>query len=970
MALGSLAASLPEIAGGAAGAALLLAVGLWASRARNAWAVRSALASKGLQPPHTMFASYGERYLSRIVAVSGADTLSNEQRNDRVLALTGDLRVSLALAAALVLANLAVAPSAPLAPYGFYVALFCAAMGAAYGIVAVLEKRLLGRLLAGGPYVNPGWARRASRFTKLRFATLWFAFPALIGGLAKYGHDQHYDIFYDVLRFAPLAPLAVALVWPTLGRVLWACRVSVVSALVGYYLFLGVIQADDLFADTTYGAQPWLHVAFWTFVFAALAFIWALPVHFAARSALDRDPQAIGPDDVLSAALVRWTPRVLGMIPVASVLLGVFGAAIETRYAQALDYGLRPQFALLALGGWFTLGFVIVMMIERRNLVDRLLDGPHSGRSQTVVWVCALATSIVFAVLVLFPLHATQWLDRAALVPILLGSGVLLFGFLGRRSDEWRVPVLGFAIAACVLLTAANDKFDNVRPLPKAGAPHQASLPDAVQRWRAANHCDGDPKACPPALIVAADGGASRAGFFSAVVLGEILDQLSDASKPSKCADPQDPARCIFAFSGVSGGSLGLATVKAALLDADPGPPCKAIAASDPNRWRRCLGMLVAGDYLSPVFVGLAFRDELAPPIYPFNDPDVWGDRAALLEKAWERNYLAQKTGDSHASDCGSTTDAGLCRPFASSRTDGGWTPLLLLNGTSVQTGRRVIASELEPTWQTNHSEIVAMHPWAYDFFDIFQARCSDPGLNVKVDNCVPLRGNVNVRMSTAALLSARFPIISPAGHARMAGANPHGDEIVDGGYFENSGLTTALDVAAGLWALNLTPIVLSISNDPTVEKVQAVVAPNAAGAASSQNPVGLECSPGPPDLDVRSADANSFWSRAAELLEAPLNALLNTRDGHGDEASLALKERLQEWDAHVPNRCDPKNASFFPVRVYAEGSNFAMPDISMSWWLSPVVRNALDHQVDYPTNKSQIEALLKRLAKAGGDPH
>jgi len=954
--------------------AFLIAIYLWIKNAPNYSAIRSALLPKKLRLPEAMLAGYGATYLSEFIAAASEAKVGKDEsalQRYRVPTLQIDKRFAIAAAVALVLGNLAIAiaPYTPLRPYGVDLALFCAAMGAAYGISDVLEDRTLERVFSSGPGFEPKHATLASLWTRLKFATFYFAWPAAVGLLVKLGHDKAYDLFYGVLKLAPLVVLLVACFRSSLARVLWACRVSVVSALAGYYLFLSAIQAQDLFADTTYGGS-WWHIAFWTGVFAAVAFVWALPVHYAARAAIEGDGSAWYVDDVASEGLIRWTPRVLGVIPVVAVLLGVFGAALETRYAMSLEYGLAPQFVLLSLGGWFTMGFVILVMVERRNIVDRFLNGAHSRRSNAVVRLCAGLTAIVFLFLVSAPLHATQYLDRAALAPIVLGSGVLLFGLLSRLSDRVGVPILGLFIAALVILTASNARFNEVRPFPVKGAtPHQLGLVEAATAWSKANHCDLDhPAACPPTLIIAADGGASRAAYFSAAVVGAILDRLSSPvdgdPSSSKCVEADNPARCIFAFSGVSGGSLGLASVKAALLDAGHGPPCKPVRPEDTLSWRSCLERLVAGDYLSPVFVGLAFRDQLALPIPPFNKPEWWGDRAVLLEKAWERNYLAQTTGDRRARDCGDTkTDAGLCRPFATPRDDGRWTPLLLLNGTSVQTGRRVIVSEIHPILKKDdNSEPQALHPWAYDFFDIFGASCGSAKDDARPNNCASAAGadaqaSKNVRLSTAALLSARFPIISPAGHVHMDGAgNPHGDGIVDGGYFENSGLSTALDVAAGLRAMNLTPIVLSISNNPTVEKVQA--APGDQGED--------ECKSSSLHLEVRRAESDSIWVRAVEILYAPLAALVSTREGHADEAARALKLRLQEWDAHSPDACDPKYASFFPIRVYAQAAGFEMPDMSMSWWLSPVVKKALDRQLTHPRNKAQLSLLLGRLAREG----
>ena len=155
---------------------------------------------------------------------------------------------------------------------------------------------------------------------------------------------------------------------------------------------------------------------------------------------------------------------------------------------------------------------------------------------------------------------------------------------------------------------------------------------------------------------------------------------------------------------------------------------------------------------------------------------------------------------------------------------------------------------------------------------------------------------------------------------------------------------------------MGLTPIVLSISNGPTVEKVEKVK--NGGGEAE------IACNA--VTLDVNPAELDSILERAVEIGYAPLAGLFHTRDGHGDEATLTLKRRLTEWNAHSHDPCDARYASFFPVGVYPTGDTFTMPDLSMSWWLSPVVQKALDHQLDHPANRKQFERLVKRLADKG----
>jgi hypothetical protein len=85
--------------------------------------------------------------------------------------------------------------------------------------------------------------------------------------------------------------------------------------------------------------------------------------------------------------------------------------------------------------------------------------------------------------------------------------------------------------------------------------------------------------------------------------------------------------------------------------------------------------------------------------------------------------------------------------------------PNLFLNGTSVETGKRIIASNL----RINN-----------DFTDSTDASDALDGV---------------LRVSTAVHMSARFTYVSPAGGLRS------GDHVVDGGYFENSGAATADDI-------------------------------------------------------------------------------------------------------------------------------------------------------------------------------
>src|SRR5262249_37394939 len=113
--------------------------------------------------------------------------------------------------------------------------------------------------------------------------------------------------------------------------------------------------------------------------------------------------------------------------------------------------------------------------------------------------------------------------------------------------------------------------------------------------------------------------------------------------------------------------------------------------------------------------------------------------------------------------------------------------PSLFLNGTHVETGRRVITSNIEIASNTRVFR---------DVFDIY--------------SLLPPRAEIS--SSTAVLNSARLPYVSPAG---TLADRTH---VIEGGYFENFGAVTGAEVlkaALNIYPNELRPVVIFISADP-----------------------------------------------------------------------------------------------------------------------------------------------------------
>jgi hypothetical protein len=834
-------------------------------------------------------------------------------------------------------------------------------------------------------------------------------------------------------------------------RILVACRVSVLSVAAGTLLFLLATQARDLFADTAFGALPASPGAwgFWIAFFTYLVFVWAFPVHYAARRMLysnawmfscrvraDIAPRRITEVRKELSWWIDWIPRFLAAVPFISVLVGLWKAygVVAQTMGLAPSRDAATQIHILAVLD-LAIGLIFLAFLWSRRILTRKMSA-RVAKALAIAYVAIV--SLLFIASLMRPFVPADLAPRAAIVPLLFGSFVFIATFLAWASHKICIPVLALSILAALGITALNPHFDDVRTLASASddfGERQLDIDAAIKRWMDVN-CDKTKTTCPPAVIIALEGGASRAAFAATTAIGALLDQAGDLPDGKDRAIA--PARRIFAISGVSGGSLGAATIRTALSDSlqrgQGAPPCMQPTSNwfgakkykVRSSWRACLQALVSGDYLTPAFVGLAFRDNLSPP-NPISGGSLFfsDDRAALIERASERHYDYVVRGDFpnlfgqvYGDILGPhqpVPDAGLRRRFGFiwniKAPDGGWLPLLLLNGTSVGTGARVIASDIvstrsAPASPGHKAGRFSLYPAAFDVFEMLSKPCKKG--DVLGDSCtaahagdvdVPSsRAGPDIRLSTAALLSARFPVISPAAIVRADGASAIGDRVVDGGYFENAGLTTAMDVARELRRAGIIPVVLWVQNGPRtdvgdpkpdVKRTAAVdlPAPDPAELPSDVPPRGAAT----PILS--SADPGAV-ERVFGVVVTPLAALTATRDGHGDEEAADAQRELYELTKDVAPRDDNSKggekigSSYFKFGMFENpdfnpdpsggppdddcarlASNWhpavdKMSDVSMSWWLSQSVQAELDSQVCDKRNLKTFADLADRLSQ------
>jgi hypothetical protein len=582
----------------------------------------------------------------------------------------------------------------------------------------------------------------------------------------------------------------------------------------------------------------------------------------------------------------------------------------------------------------------------------------------------SLALSAGFVAMLVHPHLVTDLFPRVLFVPILLGGWVIASGEVAAWSHRLQTPLLLILFVIATATVYEFDHFNDTRwvtrqPVATGGkavdptATRSVSLAEAVRRWKKVNDCAEPGQTCPAPIIIAGAGGASRAAYMTATVAGAMIDL--GVSDPDRYGNVRNR---IFAMSTVSGGSLGAVVMRAALADAaEDGrpdePPCRqqshgawvgspqvqtrqsstnsdSAAQYDPQRfWRHCFQQLLAGDFLSPVIAGVTYRDNVLLG-NPATRRAFWPDRAVLLEQAFERRY--HNITERGAPLCSEDIGNGLCRRMGyhpdPDKVGGAWLPLLFINGTSVATGRRIIAGDVRAGDRVKGDDV--LFNLAYDLTEIrTSAQNGKP-----VD---PQEQSTDLYLSTAATMSARFPLISPHGLLRDGSGNVV-DRIVDGGYFENDGLATAADLAAALKDVyGLLPIVIRILNEP-------VKPGDGDGRLGPHRPA-------VPDDDERAL---------FDVYASIFRTLVATRSGHEDGHAEYLVNVLgktgeQKSDRLVEIKVYPLEEGTGPLcRQLIRGQPY-LKTVSMSWWMSQPVQAYLDGQLCVRANSVRLECTLRR---------
>lgn len=573
--------------------------------------------------------------------------------------------------------------------------------------------------------------------------------------------------------------------------------------------------------------------------------------------------------------LLEWGPRVLGIAPFILVFLALYQ---------------NPQFTpglpiiLVAVAAVF-----LLLLIKREDWTRRMRAATRIRFARWWVITCLIVAVVLMAVVSLAPVAFGHALGAPAVVFVGLGLIMPPMIIAIQSGTGLRLPIVGAFLLAAALFSLWMDNHEiggrafGRGPGPIAVAP-RLKLAEAYALWKSGQPVAKD--GTRPMVLVASEGGASRAGDWTAEVLA-ALHAKSDGKFASH----------LFAISSVSGGSVGTVGY-AAMLHVEPALASGALAKTLPD--------FTGQDALSPTLAGTLFPDLLQR----FLPRGFLPDRAEALERAWEVGWnYSCPTGTTNCSDL-------LQKPFLTlaPHAEQPWHPILIVNGASEETGRRILTSTV------------------------------DLGKAVDADDFHAIFGR-DVEMSTAISNGARFPWISPAGTL------PHADKkrtehLLDGGYFDAAGVATLSELAQAVAALpdakadHLRFIFVFIGYKEATADARPLAEQYPAAPASTPEQPGQK-SQGAPFLNE---------------VFAPLKGLFASRTAH-EAHIMDVFEKMPPLPADIPHDlvevmlCDGK----------VDGKPFEPP---MDWALSGMarqfIRGALTSNPDIPCSRNNEAALQK----------
>jgi predicted acylesterase/phospholipase RssA len=507
--------------------------------------------------------------------------------------------------------------------------------------------------------------------------------------------------------------------------VLKSCWIILVFQLIGFVGLVVLEQGKDILQSLSFSGSD---AVLWHTWFVLLAVLWwswqswrssRVILHFTSFDFIH-----FGSKYALQAQVL--IPRLLGVIP---ILIFTYGLVQVSGWGNPLVY-VYLSFAL-----WLYIFFhlrreMIILFLSRNkikwlNIPDYVPIKNDSYPAKFIwakqgkwIWFRFFVLTIVFSLVVIFPVRFPQWLGASAIILFALGSWLVIATLLDYAEKRFRFPFT-FTIVTMIIGFSFFNNNHEIRTITKV-EDTRLGLEEHFGNWYSHKiETNGD---TIPVILVAGQGGGVRSAYWMSQVLSELTE-----------AYPQFEEHT-YAYSAVSGGSLGVATYK-------------GLARNQVSDLKEASHKVLSKDFLSPVSSWLVVPD-LVQKFLPFPVHSV--DRAKALEYSWER----------------------AAAPFGSQILESGFLEtyqnddcVYIFNSTRVENGFRTLVTNVKPN--------LDVHALSEDFFDITHQ---------------------DIPISTAISVSSRFPFITPPALVYDKNGKKWG-HLVDGGYVENMGATAMLEL-------------------------------------------------------------------------------------------------------------------------------------------------------------------------------
>jgi hypothetical protein len=550
-----------------------------------------------------------------------------------------------------------------------------------------------------------------------------------------------------------------------------------------------------------------------------------------------------------------------------------------------------------------------------------------ASRDRTWQWFIRGTLLFGIAVFVMFSdlknVATPQWFGPVAIILMWGAAAAALFFPFAYLSHMVRIPLLAILLVAAATFSGFNLNDDHelrvvdARVGGTAEQTHEEQRPVLDLATWIASRADWKSYRHYPVFLVATEGGGIRAAYFTATALAAIQERCPAFAQHT------------LAISGVSGGSLGAAVFAGLAADEARNvavPGCNIDSGHGPGRLVARARSVLSTDLLSPLLGATLFPDALQR-VLPV--PIVAFDRARSLEYAIEASWTRATPATCDGCDAGRMAERTM--DMYGHPAPRNAVPNLFLNTTEAGTGQIIPYSTLR---------VLGLATPFRERAEIDENEHFDSGKQpAYVIESLSLQDRMlddQIPLSTAAIVSARFPYLTPSGSIGSSGG-----QYVDGGYFENSGTWLLSGLVQTLIGQQLS---YRAGQSPQVDAAR-----NAVFIV-----IVIQSEPCARDsIETSCQDATVAVDSWSELL-SPLRALLSTRDKraeyslNGLGAITALIEQLSSQGGLSQSVSDRGTSCDYPVcAVTLRFRNRTRSEIPLTWVLSSAARQSINNAVD-----------------------